>query len=360
MMRRTALLLFVALASACPRGPVDDGTTKPTDDGGGGGAVAGDPVEEAARLIDKGDFRGAEAVVDKALEQHKDNHELWFAKGVVRQSQGDDGGAEQAWNKALELRPEFVPAIHGTGAIRLAKGDFDAAIDKFTQALRIEPDFADAHYNLGLALLGAKERDKAILAFERAAKLAPDDATFLVQLADMYVQTEKPDAALPLVKHAQEVAPELAIAYLVQGNALVKKGDFEGASAAFTQALKRDPDDLDARLGLARAQQRAGRLPDAAKQLELLAQAVPDSNVVWAEWGSVLAKQGDLAGALEKFDKALAIDPKFEAGWVRKIGALAAAKRCKDAKVALGQLRDLEPAEESMDAGNAAMGKCKK
>ncbi|HWB74802.1 MAG TPA: tetratricopeptide repeat protein [Nannocystaceae bacterium] len=359
MTHRPALLLLVALASACPRGPVEDGTNKP--DGGNGDAPAtGDPVEEAAKLIEKGDLAGAEAVIDKALGQHEDNHELWFAKGVVRQGQNDDAGAEQAWNKALELRPEFVPAIHGTGAIRLAKGDFDAAIDKFTQALRLEPDFADAHYNLGLALLGNKEKEKAIQAFERAVKLAPNDATFLVQLADMYVQIEKPDSALPLVKHAQEVAPDLPTAYLVQGHALVKKGDFEGAIVAFTATLKRDPDDLDARLGLARAQQRAGKLPEAAKQLELLSQAVPDSNVVWAEWGSVLAKQGDLPGALAKFDKALAIDPKFEAGWVRKIGALAQARKCKEAKAALGSLRDLEPAEESMDAGEAAMGKCKK
>jgi tetratricopeptide (TPR) repeat protein len=358
MPNRAVLVVLAALACACPRPVTDDGNTKPPDDGGA--PVAGDPVEEAARLIEKGDFPGAEAVVDKALEQHKDNHELWFAKGVVRQAQNDDAGAEQAWNKALELSPEFVPAIHGTGAIRLAKGDFDAAIDKFTQALRLDPDFADAHYNLGLALLGAKQRDKAIQAFERAAKLAPNDATVLVQLADMYVQTDRPDLAIPLCKHAQEVAPELAGAYLVDGNALVKKGDFEGAIGEYTLALKRDPDDLDARLGLARAQQRAGKLADAAKQLELLTGVVPDSNVVWAEWGSVLAKQGDLAGAIAKFDKALAIDPKFEAGWVRKIGALAAAKRCKEAKDALGKLRDLEPEESAMDAGTAALGKCKR
>lgn len=348
--------LLVALGAGCPRGPVEepDGDPKPV------APLPGDPVERAGKLMQQGDLRAAEDVIDEALLQHKDDHELWFAKGVVRQAQGDDDGAMLAWSKALELQTEFVPAIHGTGAILLARGDFDAAIDRFAQALRLKPDFADAHYNIGLALLGSEDRPKAIAAFERAVKLAPDDPAMLVQLADMYVIDEKLDAAIALASHAGEVAPKDATPFVVWGNALVKKADYEGAIARYATALQNDPNNLDARLGLSRAQQRAGKLADAATQLQLLTQVVPDSAVVWAEWGSVLAKQGDLPGALEKFDRAIAIDPKFEAAFVRRIGALSAAKRCKEARAALDALRDLEPAEESLEAGQGALGRCKK
>jgi tetratricopeptide (TPR) repeat protein len=357
--RALAATWSVALAlfgTACPRGPVEDPEPEPQTKP----PVAGDPVERAGKLMEQGDMRGAESVIDEALGQHKDNHELWFAKGVVRQAQNDDDGATLAWTKALELQPEFVPAIFGIGAVFLARGEFDNAIDRFTQALRIEPNFADAHYNIGLALLGTGARPKAIEAFERAVKLAPDDPTMLVQLADMYVIDEKLDAAIPLVTRASEVAPKDPTAFVVWGNALVKKGDFAGAIARYATALQNDPNGLDARLGLARAQQRAGKLADAAKQLELLTQVVPDSAVVWAEWGTVLAKSGDLTGALAKLDKAIAIDPKFEAAYVRKIAALTEAKRCKEARVAAQTLRDLEPADESLEAGLAALGRCKK
>jgi tetratricopeptide (TPR) repeat protein len=350
------LVLGVVALAACRPAPVeppDDGDATPTP-------VQGDPVERAGKLMEKGDMRGAESVLDEALLQHKDDHELWFAKGVVRQAQGDDDGAMLAWTKALELQTEFVPAIHGIGAILLARGEFDAAIDRFAQALRLQPDFADAHYNIGLALLGAGERPKAIEAFERAVKLAPDDPAMLVQLADMFVIDEKLDGAIALASHAGEVAPKESTPFVVWGNALVKKGDFDGAIARYATALQNDPNNLDARLGLSRAQQRAGKLADAAKQLELLTQVVPDSAVVWAEWGSVLAKQGDLVGALEKFDRAIALDPKFEAAFVRRIGALAAAKRCKEARAAAEALRGLEPADESLEAGLAALGRCKK
>jgi tetratricopeptide (TPR) repeat protein len=322
--------------------------------------VAGDPVERAGKLMQDGDLRGAETIIDDALAQHKDDHELWFAKGVVRQAQQDDDGALQAWRKALELQTEFVPAIHGIGAIQLSRGDFAAAIDSFANALRLQPDFADAHYNIGLALLGDRQRPKAIEAFERAVKLAPDDPTMLVQLADMCVIDEKLDRAIELATHAAEVAPKDPAPFVVLGNALVKKGDYTGAIEKYANALRNDPDQLDARLGLTRAQQRAGKLADAAVQIELLAKAVPDSAVVWAEWGSILAKQGNLAGALEKFDRAIAIDKTFEAAYVRRIGALAEAKKCKDARAAAQVLRELEPAEESLEAGMAALGRCAK
>ncbi len=356
--RLCAASLLALVALGC-RPPVD--TTPPPDDGGTQEtATVGDPIEIAGKRMAQGDLDGAEAEIDAALQKHADDHELWFAKGVIRQARKDDDGATQAWSRALELQPQFVPAIGGIGSVLLAKGDFDAAIDRFSEALRLQPDWADGHYNLGLALLGAKQRDKAVLAFERAAKLAPEDPTVLVQLADIYVQDEKTDAALPLLQHAAEVAPKDANVRVVWGNALVKRGDFEGAIGQYAQALQADPNNLDARLGLARAQQRAGKLADAAKQLELLTGVVPDSAVVWAEWGSVLAKQGQLDAALGKFDKAIAIDPKFEAAYVRRIGALVEGKRCKDARAALAALRDLEPADASMEAGQAAMGKCKK
>ncbi|MFO0634996.1 MAG: tetratricopeptide repeat protein [Nannocystaceae bacterium] len=148
---------------------------------------------------------------------------------------------------------------------------------------------------------------------------------------------------------------------VVWGNALVKQEQFEAAIAQYAAALQADPNDLDARLGLSRAQQRTGKLAEAAKQLELLTQVVPDSAVVWAEWGSVLAKQGDLAAALAKFDRALAIDPKFEAAYVRRIPVRWSTRSAARTRARrLQALRDLEPDDAAMDAGVAAMGRCKK
>ncbi len=350
------LLVFLALGACGPK------PTQPPDDGSGVGEEEGtdDPVDKAQRLLQKGDIRGAEAVIDEALGKHSDNHELWFAKGVAQQAQGNDDGAIQAWTKALGLRPEFVPAISGVGAILLARGEFDAAIDRFEDALRLQPDFADAHYNIGLALLGAGQRDKALVAVERAATLAPNDPAIVVQLADMYIAAGKHAEAVKLAERVVAASPQDPVAKVVLGNALVKLAEYDRAIASYQAALALAPGDPDARLGLARAEQRAGKLADAARELETLTKTVPQSAVVWAEWGSVLAKQGELAGALTKFEKALALDPKFDAAHVRKIGALAEGKKCKEARAAYQALVDIEPADESLDAGKLALGRCGK
>ncbi len=360
-MRRALASLALFLFACRP-----DPTNPPDDDGGDDGETVGDPVpkddvEKAMLMLKNGDAAGADKVVTDALAEHPDDHELWFAKGVAQQALANEDGAKSSFEKARTLKPDFVPAIHALAAIAMGKRDFDAAIELLTKALELQPDFADAHYNLGVAYLEIGRRKEALAAIERAAQLAPDDAEVNVQLADMYIGLDRFDEAVTHAKRAVDKAPQDPLAHIVYGNALVKKGEHELAIGEFAAALAQRPGDLDARLGLARAQQRAGRLDDAAAGLKALSEdpEAKKSAVVWADWGSVLAKQGDLKGALDKFEKALAIDPKFGAAHVRRIGALAGAKRCKEAKAANGKLAKLEVDERTKAAATQALAPCK-
>jgi tetratricopeptide (TPR) repeat protein len=358
-MRQRLLLPLVCLVVACRPEP----TNPPDDDGDEtvGDPVPKDTVEKAALLLQKGDAPGADKLVSDALVEHPDDHELWFSKGVAQQALGNEPGATTAFQKTLELKPEFVPAMHALATLALSKREFDEAIDLLTKVLKLQPDFADAHYNLGVAYLETGKRTEALAAIEHAAELAPDDAEINVQLADMYIGLDRYDEAVAHAKRAVERAPQDPLARIVYGNALVKKGEFQAAIGEFEAAIAQRPGDLDARLGLARAQQRAGKLDDAAAGLKALSgdPEAGKSAVVWADWGSVLAKQGDLEGALAKLDRALELDPKFGAAHVRRIGALAGAKRCKDAKAAHAKLAKLEVDDRTKAAGATALAPCK-
>jgi protein O-GlcNAc transferase len=352
------LLPLVCLLLACRPEP----TNPPDDDGETvGEPVPKDTVEKAALLLRKGDAAGADKLVTDALAERPDDHELWFSKGVAQQALGNDEGATASFEKALSLKPEFVPAMHALATFALGKRDFDRAISLLEAALKLQPDFADAHYNLGVALLETGKRAEALVAIEHAAQLAPDDAEINVQLADMYIGLDRFDEAVVHAKRAVDKAPGDPLARIVYGNALVKKGEFVAAIAEFEAAIAARPGDLDARLGLARAQQRAGKLDEAAAGLKALADdpEAGKSAVVWADWGSVLAKQGDLKGALAKFDRAIDIDPKFGAAHVRRIGALAGAKRCKDAKAANTKLAKLDVDARTKAAADDALAPCK-
>src|SRR5690606_11628636 len=110
------------------------------------------------------------------------------------------------------------------------------------------------------------------------------------------------------------------------------------ALAEFTAALQRRPDDVDAKLGLARALIKLDRAEEALVPLADLAARVPDQAIVWSEWGAALAKLGRISGpegALARLDRALQLKPDLASAHVRKIGALADSRQCKPAREAL-------------------------
>jgi Flp pilus assembly protein TadD len=116
---------------------------------------------------------------------------------------------------------------------------------------------------------------------------------------------------------------------------------------------------LDAQLGLARALARQGKLDEAARELEDLLTKAPKSGMVLAELGGVLAKQGKLDAALANLDEAISLSPRTPSIHVKRIAALADAKKCKQAKSAYGALLELKPPDDAAQAAKQALGRCK-
>jgi protein O-GlcNAc transferase len=347
-----ALVLFLA---GCPK----QGPSTSPEDTESFEIVPRDPVEHAAQKMQQGDPQGALDVVEEALAQNPDDPELHFARGVALQGLGEMDAAAASWTSAVALSPEFVPAIHALGTVALDRQAYDEAIERFQTTLQLKPDFVEARYNLALALLGAGKVPEARTALEQARQERPDDAAVLIVLADLHLAEGRVQEARPLTERAVSVAPRDAAAQAVHGSVLARQGDHAGALQAFTRAVELDPNDPNARLGLARAQLRLGAAAEAAGTLEALARELPRAAVVWVEWGTALAKLGQLEDAIEKLDRALEIDPSMVAAQVRRIGALAQAKRCKEAKAALGVLQKQKPPGNAVSTAKAALAGCK-
>ena len=152
-MRRTSMLPVLSLLLAIACGPPKPDPTPPQDESVGP-PTPKDPVEHAAQLIAQGKIDDAGKVIDDAMKEQPENHELWFSKGVVAQERGQVEEAVAAWTKTLELSPGFVPALSGLGAVALAKEAYAEAESHFRAAIAADPEFVPAHYNLAIALLG--------------------------------------------------------------------------------------------------------------------------------------------------------------------------------------------------------------
>jgi tetratricopeptide (TPR) repeat protein len=355
-MRGIHPLLALCLAlSACP----EKGLSTPPDDDATLEVIPRDPVEHAAQKMQQGDPQGALDVVESALSKKPDDPELHFARGVALQALNKVDAAAAAWDAAVALSPEFVPAIHALGTVSLDRGEYADAIERFQATLQLKPDFVEARYNLALALLGIGKVPQARTALEQTLQERPDDADALIVLADIHLATGAAGEARPLTERAVVVAPNDSGAHAVHGRVLMRENDHAGALRAFARAVELQPTDPNARLGLAQAQLRTGAVADAAGNLEALARELPKAPVIWLEWGTALAKLGQLDTAVEKLDRALELDPTLVAAQVRRIGALAEAKRCKEAKAALGVLQKQKPPGNAVATAKKALAGCK-
>lgn len=214
------------------------------------------------------------------------------------------------YQKAWELHKD-ITYLNNLGACYFEQGKYEECIKACEQAVEegraMRADFklvAKAYGRIGSAYAKMDKLDLAVTNYEKALTehRTPD---ILAKLRD----TEK------LLKERTRQAyidPAKAEAERSRGNELYKAGDFPGAVAAFTEAIKRDPSDPRGYTNRASAYTKLAALPEALKDAE----------------------------------EAIKLDPKFVKGYVRKANVLFAMKEYTKAMEACQKAEDADAAQE--------------
>jgi len=193
-----------------------------------------------------GDFAGAMADLDLALELRPRNAFALGCRGEAKRQSGDLAGAIADLDLALELEPKLEPkkafALGCRGEAKRQRGDFAGAIADLDLALKLEPknavalrhrgeakrqrgDFAGAFSDLDLAL---QLNAKYALAWSSRGDVKRGLRHFAGAIADFNV--------------ALELDPKDAFALSRRGDAKRRLGDFPGAMADLDLAFKMEPD----------------------------------------------------------------------------------------------------------------------
>ena len=177
--------------------------------------------------------------------------------------------------------------------------------------------------------------------------------------------------------HMLAVTPNAAVLHHGLGRVLLDKREYPEAVAELRQALQLDPRYLEARLTLAIALTRVGRLDESVAEYQTILRVNPksaethndlantllelghvDDAIVHFEeavalapayatgcynLANTLAKHGRLPQAIEQYRKAIAIHPRFASAWANLSLTLAEAGKPDEALDALGTAADLEP-----------------
>lgn len=144
--------------------------------------------------------------------------------------------------------PDNYEAQIDAGRMYARIQNFEKALEFFQKAQRLKPEDFEANAFLGNAFLDARQFENAETYYQKALEIRPDNVTVRSDLAATFVQRRQPD--------------------------------YERAFEEFEKALEIDPKHEPTLYNMSIAYLRKGEKENAAKMLEKLREANPESDLV--------------------------------------------------------------------------------
>ncbi len=183
------------------------------------------------------------------------------------------------------VRPDFAkwvlgnsPLVRSLPTTILTESDVALPLSSTTSRTDTPDSLSDRFLRYGRALLAPPENPElqgAIRSFRMAKTLSRDKATVPLAL----------------------------------GKAFLREMALLEARNQFQEALRRDPNLVEAQLGLGSVLARQGQFQEALHQLLPLSRTYPNSKELWNEIGRVYYQLGDYTNGVEAFQQALSIAP---------------------------------------------------
>lgn len=126
---------------------------------------------EAQRML--GDYEGAAATLQHALQITPANSWVWVELGNTRYDQGDIAGALAHYSAALSVE-DYADAWANRAEAWWEFRMDDSCVSDAGEALRLDPQFAYANEVMGRCLTELDRADEAISYFDTALSIAPD------------------------------------------------------------------------------------------------------------------------------------------------------------------------------------------
>jgi tetratricopeptide (TPR) repeat protein len=368
-------------------------------------------------LLQSGDVAGAVEALQAAVTADAENGEAQYQLGLALARAGRKDEATAALQKGRALvaasdRDQRLALDLAEGRAALNRGERDRAVDRFQRALKLDPGSIEARRELHAARADspALARGAGPSSIDDGAKVATieglirearfaDAEPQLVDYVAVHPQSSWGWYALGYSRFAQQKIGEAikalaksleldltnAEAHKILGRTLMIIGRFDAARVEFEQGLRYKPDSAELHYNLGKLHSIQDNWPAAKTALEAAVKADPDYVEAIEALGFALEALGDDAGAVARYEQAvalnaarngtfanahvslaafynrtdrpekaleyakeaIALDPKSDRGYFQKARADERQGRNEDAVVALNQAIALNPRASS-------------
>jgi tetratricopeptide (TPR) repeat protein len=267
-------------------------------------------------LLRKQEPSPAIAEFDQALKLEPGFAEAYDAKGLARLAEGNPEAALGELRRAIQLKPALAEAHLALGLALGQTGQLEAAAGEFRAAIQARPAFAEAHKRLGVTLRRLGNDAAALAEFEAAVRDDGNDPEAWYHLGLARKSQGNMPQAIEAFRHAIALKPDFEKAHYNLGIALHGAGRQQAAQEELTEL--KGLQDFRAKLAQSKLlivrgveALEHGRNREAAQTFEQAAAGTPSLPTAWHYLGIARDRQGDSAGALTAWRKALELQPDY-------------------------------------------------
>lgn len=181
--------------------------------------------------------------------------------------------AEPLLVEALRLGPQSPMALWLLGYAQMELGRPEEAISSYQRGLELAPDWLEVHHNLALAQIRLGRTPLAMEQYRRASLAVPDAAEPRHNLAILRWSVGDKASAEEALRDALRVKPDFLESHLALGGVLLATDRPAEAAPEFSAALRLNPREGRALLGLSLAARRRGDTDEAEEYRKLAAAA---------------------------------------------------------------------------------------
>ncbi|MEO6601567.1 MAG: tetratricopeptide repeat protein [Polyangiaceae bacterium] len=258
------------------------------------------PLARCARAAAEGQMARAHQLFDGLPRSPAADPDQAFLQGEIALRAGDPTTAAAVWQKILRAQRSPRSAF-GLARATYAAGDMAAATAAARDTLAQNPEHVGARVLLarisGATRSGEAEALRLLSSIAKTPGRASPDEMVSSQtlLGDIHLARSRMSQAEGAYNEALKINPKAARALNGLGDALYRAGRFSEAQARFEASTQADPDDLSAKIGVAKSKLALERVEDAASTLKKLRDTYPTSVPVAYWYGRALEAGGSRA-----------------------------------------------------------------
>lgn len=244
-----------------------------------------------------GDYGGAIAFWDQAIELKPDYYQAWGNRGLGLKNLKQYQAALESYDQALKIAPEFYKAWYNRGLVLDELQQYAEALTAYDRVIELKPDFPKAWYSKGLSLEQLGDATNALKAYDRAIAVKADFQKAWLNRGNCHRHLEQFEAALADYEQAMLLKADDLEVLRQRSEVLVALGRHQEAAESYGQALAQKPDDVSLRRGRSQALVRAGEVGLALEDYERILETQPDAAEIWLAKGQLLQELGWEHGA---------------------------------------------------------------